>query len=35
MILRALMLNLRMEQEDTLHIKMSTAGQDPEVFKDP
>ena len=34
-ILRALRLNLRMEQEDTLHIKMSKAGQDPEVFKDP
>ena len=24
-----------MEQEDTLHIKMSKAGQDPEVFKYP
>ena len=35
MILRALRLNLRMEQEHTLHIKMSKAGQDPEVFKEP
>ena len=34
-ILRALRLNLRMEQEHTLHIKLAKAGQDPEVFKDP
>ena len=34
-IFRALRLNLRMEQEHTLHIKMSKAGQDPEVFKEP
>ena len=33
-ILRHLMI-LGMEQEDTLHIKMSKAGQDPEVFKEP
>ena len=34
-ILRALRLHLRREQEDTLLIKRSKAGQDPEVLKEP
>ena len=34
-ILRSLRLNLTREQEDLLHIRLSKAGQDPEVFKEP